>query len=391
MSAKNIRVLGVLLGDIQNEPSARTKYGLLFEAIGRKFLLCDVYDARLTGLDRFWNAVLTMSPNKQIWREKYYKNTFAFKLRSRRFAQQMIHYIPNIDLIFQVGVLFNANLERLQIPTVLYTDYTARLAADIPLAGRSPFNRRELKQWLALEQEAFLSAAHVCTRSHFVRKSVIRDYGISPERVTAVGGGVNFSPLPEPMIHPPNQPPTALFIGKEFYRKGGDLLLKAFAIARKEVPDARLIFMTTGRVLDGFPTEGVEQVEATWDREFIACLFRRADFLVLPSRLETWGDVLLEAMSYGIPCIGVAGQAMDEVIDDQQTGIIIPPEDELALAQALVILFTNPVLRQRWGQQARGEVETRFTWDCVVHRLAPVFDEIVSQYNSEWKQPMEVK
>ncbi len=378
MSAKSIRILGVLLGDIRNEPGSRAKYGFLFEAIGRKFSLFDVYDARLSGLDLLWNAVQTISFSKQVWREKYYKNTFAFKLRSQRFAQWIRPSVAKIDLIFQVGVLFNANWDRLQVPTVIYTDYTARLAADIPSAGRSPFSQKGLEEWLALEREAFHYAAHICTRSEFVRRSVLRDYGIPPERVTVIGGGVNFSPLPEPVIHPPDQPPTALFIGKEFYRKGGDLLLKAFAKAREEVPGARLIFVSTHRVPEGFPLQGVEQVSATWDREVIKSLYRQADILVLPSRLETWGDVLLEAMSYSVPCIGVSGQAMEEVIEDGQTGIIVPPEDEPALAHALVLLFKNPGLRQRLGQQARNAVVSAFTWDRVSERLAVPIENLGS-------------
>jgi glycosyltransferase involved in cell wall biosynthesis len=233
-----------------------------------------------------------------------------------------------------------------------------------------------------LERCSLAGAAHICTRSELVRTSIINDYGILSERVTTVGGGVNFLPLPPPVLHDPDDPPTALFIGKEFYRKGGDLLLCAFARARKVAPDARLIFLTEDAIPPGLPTEGVEFITPTWDRETIARLYARAHVLVLPSRLETWGDVLLEAMGFGLPCIGVCGQAMEEVIAHQETGIIIPPEDEQALARALVTMFTNPELRAKWGAAARQRVQTEFSWDRVAERTTQslrqglkVFDE----------------
>ena len=94
--------------------------------------------------------------------------------------------------------------------------------------------------------------------------------------------------------------------------------------------------LTEGNIPDHLPLDGVEIIPPTWDRTIIANLYRRAHCFVLPSRLETWGDVFLEAMSYSLPCIGVDDEAMREVIDHQKTGLVVPPENTEALAQALV-------------------------------------------------------
>jgi glycosyltransferase involved in cell wall biosynthesis len=133
------------------------------------------------------------------------------------------------------------------------------------------------------------------------------------------------------------------------------------------------LFLTEDPIPAGLPTAGVEFVHPTWERSVIADLYRRSHVLVLPSRLETWGDVLLEAMGFGLPCVGVCGQAMEEVISHQETGLLIPPEDEKALAEALITLFTNPALRRDWGRAAHRRVALEYSWDRVVERsLLPI-------------------
>jgi len=261
---------------------------------------------------------------------------------------------------------------------LIYTDYTASLSARKLDSGRSPFTVSERQRWIALERKAFESAAHICTRSNFVRNSILHDYEIPPGKVTIVGGGVNIPVLPEPVLRLENQIPTVLFIGKEFYRKGGDLLLKAFAIAHEQVPVSRLFLVTRDPVPPELPQQGVAVIAPTWDRKAIANLYWKSDIFVLPSRLETWGDVLLEAMAFGLPCIGMAGEAMEEIIENGKTGIIVPPGDIDALAAELLRLLQDSSLRRSIGQAARRQMETEFSWDKVVQRMEPVIEKITT-------------
>jgi len=372
------RIVGTMIGDINKGTGASTKYGFFFDAISRCFPLVGVYNANLQGLDRLVNALRAVHPSQRLWRERFHKNIAAFEVRSQRVATYIESIREQVDVALQVGVLFDTCWNGLQIPNVIYTDYTAHLAAQKPASGRSPFDAEQLWRWIELERRSFERAAHICTRSRLVSQSIIHDYGISPERITVVGGGVNFSPLPEPVGHHDEDRPTVLFIGKDFFRKGGDLVLQAFAESRRQVPGARLIFLTNDPIPDQLPTEGVEVIAPTWKRDVIARCYQRASVLVLPSRLETWGDVLLEAMIYGLPCIGVAGQAMQEIIINEETGLLVPPEDVSALATALTRVLTNPTLRRRWGRRARQRAETEYTWEKVVDRSAEVIKAAAS-------------
>jgi glycosyltransferase involved in cell wall biosynthesis len=92
----------------------------------------------------------------------------------------------------------------------------------------------------------------------------------------------------------------------------------------------------------------------------------------MPSRLETWGDVFLEAMAFGLPCIGVTGQAMNEIIRDGETGYLVPPEEVGPLSAALMDLFSDARKRLEMGNAAREVVQRNFTWDHVVSRLVPI-------------------
>jgi glycosyltransferase involved in cell wall biosynthesis len=231
-----------------------------------------------------------------------------------------------------------------------------------------------------MEQRAYQRAAHICTRSQMVRHSLIEHYGITPQKITVVGGGVNFPFLPEIKPRQKETPPTALFVGNDFYRKGGDLLLTAFAQVRQQIPNARLLLLTRDAIPSNLSLEGVELVPSNWNRDYVINLYRQANIFVLPSRLETWGDVLLEAMAFGLPCIGVRDDAMAEIIVHEQTGLLVHPENIDSLADALYRLLSNPTIQSQYGAAARKRIEEAFTWDLVAIRLVKILREVVHRH-----------
>jgi glycosyltransferase involved in cell wall biosynthesis len=374
------RIFAALVGDVRREPGARVKYGFLLEALQKRFQLAAVFDATLRGAPRLLNALRVFHFDRRRWKERFYQNVPAFKARSRKAARALRREKDRVNVVFQISTLFNACCEDAKTPALIYTDYTARLSAKKPDGGRAPYDGAQHQAWVDLERQTFERAAHIFTRARFVRDNIVSEYGIDPRRVSVVGGGVNLPALPE-LNSGRLFSPTVLFIGKDFYRKGGDILLRAFAAARERVPEAALLLVTADPVPESAPLAGVEVIPATWDRERIQSFYHRASIFVLPSRLETWGDVLLEAMSYGLACIGVQGDAMEEIIDDGETGLIVPAQDEAALASALIRLLAEPSLCRTLGSAARRQVETRFTWDRVVEKMEPIIWDIVLDSN----------
>lgn len=371
------RVIVALCGDMILDSESIVKYGTFIEAFQHRFPVTDVYNAKLHGLQRLKNAFFVWHPSIKEWRARADKNPDGFVARSRQAARWIWSLRDRADLILQLGVLFDAGWDNNPLPRLIYTDYTASMSARRPAAGRSPFRGKALYRWLEMERNAFQSASHICVRSEFVKNSLVKDYSLSSERITVVGGGVNLSDLPSLSPRPANRMPTVLFIGTDFYRKGGDLVLNAFALARKSVPDAQLIFVSQGPIPASFPRNGVRLMQPLWERERFLGLYSQADVLILPSRLETWGDVLLEAMAYGLPCIGVTGQPMEEIIRDGETGLLVPPEQVDALAEALIRLLKQPELSRKMGEAGHDLISREYTWNSVVDRIAPFVDSSV--------------
>jgi len=379
-NARNqLRLLGFLAGGLGRDPAALTKYGLFFQSLEAKFELLGMHEVSLGGYRRFLSGLLNFHPNKRMWKERYYKNIYSFKQRSLNAARIQERYRGRVDLTLQVGVLFDAYWRDLSLPNIIFTDWTARLSSENPYGFRSPLKGRDLASWLDYERQAFQNAAHVFTRSELVRSDIVNNYGIHPGKVSVAGGGVNLEVFPERAKSLQKTGfPVILFIGSEFKRKGGEVLLRAFSIAQKRVPSARLKLLTRDVVPRDLPLENVDLVPYVWDREQVYRLYEEADIFVLPSREETWGDVLLEAAAYGVPSIGVSGGVMNEIIKDGETGCLTQLDNVEALASTMILLLENKELRLRLGENARDYVTSFFTWDHVVERMLSKIETIFS-------------
>jgi glycosyltransferase involved in cell wall biosynthesis len=361
------RVLGLLVGNIDARGSgAWVKYGQLFAALRAQTNLVAVRDVELYGFDRYQNALRSLRPSKQRWREAMHKNLWGFEQRSKLARAELARYANQVDVVLQHGAIFHAHTPD-GPPVVIYTDFTYRLAQRED-DWRNPFaSAAESERWNNLEHEAYHHATMVLTRSDYTRQSLLDDYGMPPERVVTVGGGVNFEQLPPAAsLHPT---PRVLFIGKDFERKGGDLLLAAFARAREHVPNAELWLVTSKEDVSG---PGVRRIAPTYDRAAIAALYHDSSVFAMPSRCETWGDVFLEAMAYGLPCIGANRDAMPEIIQHGETGFVVEPDDVESLAHYLKLLLSNGGERQRMGAGGFQRVNESFTWPAVVQRMLPL-------------------
>jgi glycosyltransferase involved in cell wall biosynthesis len=197
-------------------------------------------------------------------------------------------------------------------------------------------------------------------------ESVVSFYGVPEERVSVVGGGVAFDELPEHSTRP--REPLVLYVGADWRRKGGDRLIEAFRSVRAGRPDARLAIVGTQ---EPSPEPGVEVLGRVADREALADLYARASVYCLPSRFEPYGLSLLEAMAHGLPCVVTDVGALPEIVADGETGLVVPPDDNLGLSAALHRLLDDPRYARRLGAGGRERVERELSWDAVVQRMRP--------------------
>lgn len=109
----------------------------------------------------------------------------------------------------------------------------------------------------------------------------------------------------------------------------------------------------------------------------LAALYRRATVFVMPSYYETFGISVIEAMAFGLPVVAANVGGLPEVVEDGVTGILVPPKDSKALAEALVQLLRDPDLSARMGRAGRERVRSEFTVDRIVSQTLDVYHSVI--------------
>jgi glycosyltransferase involved in cell wall biosynthesis len=203
--------------------------------------------------------------------------------------------------------------------------------------------------------------------SAFTKNALIKHYGIEKDRIIVIGAGPNLENFPETKErHYDGE--TVLFVGKDFYRKGGETMLSAFKIVRKEIPEAKLFIVGDSRQKLRIAQEGVENKGLLTFKE-VEKLYLKASVFALPTLREAFGLAYLEAMAYKLPCIGTNLEAIPEIIEDGYTGFLIEKYDIKALAEKIVLLLKDTNLARVMGERGYQKVRANFDWDMVAEKI----------------------
>jgi alpha-maltose-1-phosphate synthase len=292
---------------------------------------------------------------RRKWHQGYFHTETAFEALSKQAERLLVKEQP--DMVIQSGCLFG--LSSPAVPYVLYLDHTHAISqAYAPWPGLT-VPPRTSSAWLVRERATYHRAHRILVMSEFVRASLVHDYGVSESKVRVIGAGPNLPNLPN-LSERQDDGHTVLFIGRTFMAKGGPVLLSAMNRVRQQVPHAHLLVVGVNGPSDKDVTY------AGWvPTAEIATYYKRATIFALPTLREAFGLVFLEAMAYGLPCVGTHVEAVPEIIADGETGFIVPPGDDEALAERLVQLLKDPELRRRMGNAGRARQERLFTWQKV--------------------------
>lgn len=104
-----------------------------------------------------------------------------------------------------------------------------------------------------------------------------------------------------------------------------------------------------------------------------------ADLVVLPSVREQFGAVLVEAMACGLPVIAVNAHGPAEIVEDGETGWLVPPDDEDAMAEALVAAVNDDAERNRRGEAAYATARGRYSWPALAGGLSRVYEDVAAR------------
>jgi alpha-maltose-1-phosphate synthase len=318
------------------------------------------------GVPELLSKVMSFTPSRQRWAARHHYGAFGVRLRSRRARAAMAQY-PGPTLQFGAQFL---GVDAASDHLYCYCDANVRFGARSPFAKRSDFlNEREKAAMIEREQRVYSSARKIFVFSNALRDSFIDDFGISPDKVVTVFAGVNLdlpavSELKSGALH--DGPPTILFVGREFERKGGPDLVRAFRDVRAQIPDARLEIAGCRPDISEPGVDIIGPIARTTEgRARLAELYRSADVFCMPSLYEPFGIVFAEAMVFGLPCVGTAQNAMPDVIDEGKTGWLVPPGDVNALGHALTNGLRDRERLYEMGLVGRQRALEHFTWPRV--------------------------
>jgi glycosyltransferase involved in cell wall biosynthesis len=239
-------------------------------------------------------------------------------------------------------------------------------------------------QWELKEKLADADWGVTCTKLNTEYLNRLAGAPKKPAKVELVYHGLDFSRFPGPPDRSgrPQDAVSIISIGRAVEKKGYDILLKALA---RMADDRRWRFHHIGGGQDLTKLKARAKAlglarRITWhgavNRDHVIEALAEADLFVLPARIARSGDrdglpnVLMEAMAMGLPCIGTTVSALPEIIVPEQTGLLVEPEDPVALAGALMRLIDDSGLRLRLGGDGARAVRERFSADPGLDRLA---------------------
>ncbi|MCS4149360.1 glycosyltransferase family 4 protein [Salinibacter ruber] len=204
-------------------------------------------------------------------------------------------------------------------------------------AFHDPFESETAHAAITRRKDAEIERAdHILTVSDFARESYL-DAGVSPDRVTSVPMGADLSWFTpdDGLSIDVSEPFTFLFAGHANRRKGVDVLLRASEQLNRDGLSHQLQF-AGGREETLFDTtEAPVELLGYLDRSNLADAFRQADCLVLPSRHDSFGRVVVEAMATGLPVLVSEHVGAKELVREGETGWVVPAEDVPALRKQM--------------------------------------------------------
>lgn len=245
-----------------------------------------------------------------------------------------------------------------------------------------PESRAErLKQ--RLYRAVFRRANALTTWSRWAKDSLVREYEIAPELVTVIYPGIDLDRFrrTDGATRGRNPLPRVLFVGGDFVRKGGPLLLEAM---RGGLAGRCELHLVTGASVPQTPGVVVHTNLGPNDPRLLA-LYRDADLFALPTAGDCLAVALGEALAAGLPCITTTVAAQPEAVRDGHTGIIIAPDDADALGAALRRLLDDADLRARMGQQARLDAAAHFDVRVNAARVADVIAQGISRSRDQFQ------
>lgn len=226
-------------------------------------------------------------------------------------------------------------------------------------AGSNPVDRLKYR----LNQRALQAATWLVVWSDWARRSLMDDYAVDPEKIRVVAPGaaeayfeVGEQRAARESTLVAGRPVRLLFVGGDFLRKGGPILLEAL---RGSLGERCELHLVTQADVPALPRVHVHRGIRPNSPELLR-LFAEADVFVLPSHAECLAVALMEAAAAGLPIVTTDVAALPEAVRPGPSGILVRPGDVQGLRCALETLVADADVRRRFGRSAHEVARRKF-------------------------------
>lgn len=297
---------------------------------------------------------------KKNAKECFWRTKFTFKIIKWIIARRINP--QEYAFTFQMQSLFDASTKT--VPHFVYTDHTNLENLHYPIINEAQLYPQKV---IDMERSIYQNATMIFTRSHNITRSIVKEYHCSPDKVLCVYAGSNtpvYDYIELDNDHYSNK--NILFVGIDWERKSGPELVDAFAKVLAHHPDAKLTIVGASPEVNLPNVNIVGRVPV----EEVSQYYRQASIFCMPTKLEPFGIVFVEAMSYKLPLIGTNIGAIPDLIEHGRNGYLITPGDVDALAKYLIDLLDSPEKCCRFGEYSYHIVAKRYNWHSVSERMA---------------------
>jgi glycosyltransferase involved in cell wall biosynthesis len=311
---------------------------------------------------------------------------FTFGIRARRYLRSRMHRYDivhdNQSLSYGIRTLAR------RIPTVATIHHPITVDRQIAVRAVRPFWKKlKVLRWFSfvgMQKRVSRTLRRIITVSECARADIARDFKIPPERFTVVPNGINtrlFYPIPEIRREP----------GRIITTNSSDVPLKGLyyllhALARIAATRSIKLVVVGSPKVNGGITRLIRrlgighliQFTGPISDEAFVKQYARAAMAVVASVYEGFGLPAGEAMACGVPVVSTTGGALPEVVGE--AGILVPPRDHLALAEAIVNLLDHPQRADELGRRGYQRVQRHFTWQRAAEKTVHVYREVIRDY-----------
>ncbi len=262
-----------------------------------------------------------------------------------------------------------------QVPCFMTFDVTPKQLHDFgPIYEKSPSKIKLIESYKHSRRAlAYQKCRLLFPWSNWAGESAVTDYGTDSSRMHVSPPGVDlerWSPKNR-WERAPKAGVNLLFVGGDFDRKGGQLLLEWAQTTKQR--NFHLHLVTRKKLENTDPRICVYNDLMPNDPKLVA-LYENADMFVLPTLADCYSLAGIEAMASGLPVILSETGGTGDIIK-RETGFLLPPGDLNALTHALDVLIENPALREKMGRAARADAEARYDVGANIRRSVELMRE----------------